>query len=90
MYLKARDGIYIVEYSELITYDKMSGCSFGLPFFTSRAAGGGHLTTRHCALGERTNIINTYLSSMWGNRWNLGFFQVPSLTYTDRLDYVRT
>lgn len=65
---------------------------FWLTFFTSRAADGGHLTTRHCAMGETANITNsnTNLTTIWGNRWNLGFFPVPSLRYTDRLNHVST
>lgn len=67
---------------------------FWLIFFTCRAAGGGRLTTRHCAMGETARITNTNtntnLSTIWGNRWDLGFFQVPSLLYTDRLNHVRT
>lgn len=48
------------------------------------------MTTRHCAVEETTNITNTNLSTIWGNRWNLGFLRVPSLMYTDRLNHVRT
>lgn len=52
--------------------DKMSNL-----LFTSLAAGGEHLTTRPCAMAETTN---TNLTTIWRNRWRLGFFKVPSLT----------
>lgn len=58
--------------------------------FSNRAADGGHLTTRHCALGGTAKITNikTDLTTLWENHWN--FFQVASLIYKNRLNHVRT
>ncbi|TMS04116.1 hypothetical protein E3U43_001005 [Larimichthys crocea] len=38
-------------------------------------------------MGE--TVTNTNLSTIWGNLWDLRFFQVPPLIYTDRLSHLK-